>query len=135
MKMKKFVSLWKLRVLLAFVLSSLCLQVGFATESLTSIPLKGVWEKVNRSLNPIAPITASIENSILFISNSSPNRDITIDIVDENGMIVYTQKVPAINTANVVIPITELPSGNYKLELRSPFNDYLYGNFAITSDF
>lgn len=118
-----------LRVLLFFVLSSLSLQVSFASNASGEIYLNGGWD-IQRGL-PSIPITASIEGSILSISNSSPTIDITITIMDDSGKIVWMQEVSAANTASITISLSELPAGAYTLSLMNLYGGDLQGYFCI----
>lgn len=119
-----------LRILLFFVLSSLSLQVSFASNA-SSILFDGEWVSIRRSLNPTLPITASIEGSILSISNSSPTIDIAITIMDDNGKTVWAQEVSAANTASITISLSELPAGAYTLSLMNLYGGDLKGYFCI----
>lgn len=119
-----------LRVLLFFVLSSLSLQVSFASNITEKITVTGVWPTTQREL-PSIPITASIEGSILSINNSSPTIDITITIMDDSGKIVWMQEVSAANTASITISLSELPAGAYTLSLMNLYGGDLQGYFCI----
>lgn len=119
-----------LRVLLFFVLGSLSLQVSFASNITEKIPIFGEWPTAKRGL-PSIPITASIEGSILSISNSSPTIDIAITIMDDNGKTVWAQEVSAANTASITISLSELPAGAYTLSLMNLYGGDLKGYFCI----
>lgn len=119
-----------LRVLLFFVLGSLSLQVSFASNITEKITVTGVWPTTQREL-PSIPITASIEGSILSISNSSPTIDIAITIMDDNGKTVWMQEVSAANTASITISLSELPAGAYTLSLMNFYGGDLKGYFCI----
>lgn len=131
MKLTKLVAFARdLRVLLFFVLGSLSLQTGFASSASITIELEGRWSSETKGL-PSIPFTSSIAGSVLCIMNSSLDSDITIIIKENNGEIVYEQKAPAVNTANICIPTDTFPAGEYTLELISPSGNYLRGNFIL----
>lgn len=131
MKWTKLVAVVRdLRVLLFFVLGSLSLQVGFASGASTTIYLEGDWPSKKRELSS-APITASTIGNVLCITDSSPVCNITITIINKNGKIVYEQEVPAVDTANICIPVGGLPASEYTLELTNLSGNYLRGNFTL----
>lgn len=132
MELRKFTPMMNLRLLTLFlVLAILFPPIVTASESAYVLDIQGQWKPATRSIKPSIPITASIDSRILSIENTSPDCDIIITIINESGEIVYEQKVPAINTANICIPISEFPTGEYTLELTNPSGNYLRGNFTL----
>lgn len=132
MKLKKFVSTMNLRVFIVFfVLGILSLSIVAASEAIYNIDIQGKWDPINKSIHRSIPITASIDSSILSIENTSPDCDITITIINDNGEIVYEQEVSAANTASICIPLNEFPAGEYTLELTNLSGNYLRGNFFL----
>lgn len=119
-----------LRFLLFFVLSSLSLQISFASTFSANIILNGDWLGKTKKI-PSIPITASISGSILYITNSFLDNDIAIIIMKNSGEIVYELVVPATNTANICIPMDEFSAGEYILELTNLSGNYLSGNFIF----
>lgn len=131
MKMTKLVVVMRrLRVLFFIVLASLSLQAGFASDTSTIIEFEGKWPSKNKGL-PSIPIGASISGSILYITNSFLDTNIAIIIMKDSGEMVYELVVPAINTANICIPMDEFSAGEYILELTNLSGNYLSGSFIL----
>lgn len=102
---------------------------------MTEIDIKGLWssiddnDKIERSL-PTIPISAYLSGNFINIQNDKPDCDITIRIIcPTTGETQYQQMIPETATANILIPISNLPSGTYLLELTGPGNRHLEGNF------
>lgn len=92
-----------------------------------NIALKGSWDKVNRSVSQVIPITA-IENDVyLTIETTSTLSDITIRIV-KDGNILYEETLYQPQMATI-IPLDFLDPGTYRLELTNQWGGYLYGTF------
>lgn len=95
------------------------------------IDMKGLWDNIGieRSL-PTIPISAYLSGNFIHIQNDKPDCDITIRIIcPTTGETQYQQMIPETATANILIPISNLPSGTYLLELTGPGNRHLEGNF------
>lgn len=118
-------------VLFAILLSSLFAQKAYSSaEYVEEIPLDGRWETKERSISLI-PITASTDGQCICIENSSPNCDITIIIISNNtGEKVYSQTISGAQTAYIAIPIENLISGNYTLQLTNQYSGNLLGIFT-----
>lgn len=102
----------------------------------TSIDMNGNWPsdadniEADRAL-PTIPITAYLIDYYINIQNEKPDCDITVNIINSTtGDIAYQQVVPKAATANMMIPITNLPSGEYILELTGPSTRHLEGIFS-----
>ena len=101
----------------------------------TQIVLDGKWEAKNedyadRSL-PSIPITAYLSNNYINIENEKPDCDITINIINcTTGDIVYQQTISQAATSNILIPINNLISGEYILELTGSSTRHLEGIFS-----
>lgn len=101
----------------------------------TSVDMKGVWHDVNQgniaeySLS-LFPITVYLWNNYLNIQNDSPDCDITVSISSlATGKTVHQQTIPEVETANVLIPTSNLVAGEYRIELTGPGTRYLEGTF------
>lgn len=114
-----------------FVLGLLSLPIVAASETAYTINIQGTWKPFGKSIKPSFPITASTDSRILSIENTSPDCDIIITIINDNGEIVYQQEISAANTASICIPLNEFPAGEYTLELTNPAGNYLRGNFFL----
>lgn len=101
------------------------------TTEKRSVSLKGRWVPVKRSMSQDIPIEAFVEDGQLTIQSSTMRSDITIRISDSEGNVVYETIVVAEDTGYVCIDLSDLESGNYRLELTSPWGAYLYGMIAI----
>lgn len=129
MKTKSLVNVWSLRLFIVLTLNSFFLQMGVASNSSTDLRLVGNWDKASKSLR--LPISASTDGKLLYLENTSPYCDIIISIVNDNGAVLYRQEVPATETSFIVIPLSELPTGSYQLELSNLFGGYLKGSFTF----
>lgn len=109
-----------------------CLLVGglmYAEHKEKNIPLKGIWVKGHRSIStPTVPVSANINQDILFIQCLTFDSDLIVSIVKE-GTIVREQIVSNAEVTHVVIPVQDLEVGTYTLELRNKWGGYLYGEF------
>lgn len=101
----------------------------------TSVDMKGVWHDVNQgniaeySLS-LFPITVYLWNNYLNIQNDTPDCDITVSISSlATGTTVHQQTIPEVETANVLIPTSNLAAGEYRIELTGPGTRYLEGTF------
>lgn len=134
MEKRNLIHLWSIRLFSTLVLSCILASLSATTynyyeEAKENIDLTGFWKGRTRSLSP--PIQASIDGESLFLENQQPTCDIEISIVNNQGVIVYSESISATETVFIIIPITELQAGTYLLELRNPSNGYLKGNFMI----
>lgn len=116
---------WMMRAMLALVFS-LIVSVGY---SQTPFKLNGHWLEGQRSVIPTCSVLAYYTNNLLLIQSSTLRSNIEITVL-QNGMTVYAETVPAEQTAEIEIPITEWEAGTYTLELRNQWGDYLYGDFS-----
>lgn len=132
MKLKKIMHMMNLRVFFLFWgLGILSLPIVAASEIAYSVDLNGKWKPIGKSIHSSLPITASIDSRILSIENTSPDCNIIITIINDNGEIIYQQEVSAANTASICIPMDGFPTGEYTLELTNPSGNYLRGNFIL----
>lgn len=135
MEKRNLIHLWSIRLFSTLVLSCISVSLSATTynyyeKTKEKIDLGGSWEASTRSLVSI-PIQASIDGESLFLENQQPTCDIEITITNSEGIIVYNKKVLASETAFIIIPVTELQTGMYLLELCNPANGHLKGNFII----
>ena len=130
MRTNKRIMEWTTRVMVTLVLTMSIGFLGHADESGAKIVLDGEWEEGPRSISPSTPVSAYITGALLFIQSSTLRSDIVVTIV-KNKTIVYEQTVPASQTANIGISVTDWEEGNYTLELRNQWGGYLYGDFSI----
>ena len=129
MKKNKLIVTWVTRVIVTFVLSMSMGFLGHADEPETKIILGGQWDEGSRSISLSIPVTAYITPSHLFIQSESLRSDITVTVL-KDGETIYEQTVPAVQTANFGISVTDWEKGTYTLELRNQWGDYLYGDFV-----
>ncbi len=135
MEKRNLIHLWSIRLFSTLVLSCIlasshAASYNYYEEAKENIDLTGSWKGGTKSLSPI-PIQASIDGESLFLENQQPTCDIEITITNSEGIIVYNKKVLASETAFIIIPVTELQTEMYILELRNPTNGYLKGTFII----
>lgn len=134
MKTEKLTGTWGLRLFFVLVLNSFFWQIGMATTSSREISLKGHWSDLTKSIAPSTPISASTDGQLLYIKNTSPNCDIAISIVSDNGDVLYKQELPASETSFMVIPLSDLPAGSYQLELSNPLGGHIEGRFTVSTE-
>ena len=93
--------------------------------------MKGDWHKINRSLIPEFPITVFTSGTFLYIESISPDRDITIHIIDETtGEIEYEEAILEEQTAYITISTVDFATGKYKIEILDFAEGYLVGYFT-----
>lgn len=99
------------------------------------IDVIGTWEdnegkNIERSL-PTIPITVYLCNNYINVQNDKPDCDITVSITNlSTGETVYQQTIPKVETSNVLIPISTLVSGEYRIKLTGSGTRYLEGIFC-----
>lgn len=119
---------WKVRIVLLYALLGLTSLTAFATNESEKIFLEGQWMPYGRSIIQM-PISASICNSVISIINSRPDRDVSVSIINKEGIIVYKQEIPQSETASIVINVDDLTEGEYILEISSSGGGLLCGSF------
>lgn len=129
MKLKQSNPSWGFSILLFFALLEFTSLRVLATNESRDLLWSGNWISYGRSVIQM-PISASICNSIIFIQNSVPDRNMTIRIQNEQGTVVYEQGISKSEAACVCINVDDLVEGEYVLELSSPFGDLLQGKFV-----
>lgn len=128
MKLKQKNTKWRFRIFLFLILLGFTSLTVLAANSSETIFLSGSWPIHHRSLVQI-PISASICNSMIFIQNSSPDRDITIRIISEERIVVYEQEITQPETALVIINVDDLVEGEYMLQISGSAGGLLQGSF------
>lgn len=133
MKQMRVLKTWGLRLALLIVfLGGLSIQAGYASSGpkKDQIDIRGEWEDRVRAIDDKTPVTAFTDGGFLYIQSATQNADISIDIIDENGEVVWQGNVPAVETENIAISIADLPTGIYTLELQNGYGGYLCGSFT-----
>ncbi|WP_423128662.1 DUF3244 domain-containing protein [Gaoshiqia sp. Z1-71] len=98
-------------------------------------PLEGDWDEDGKSsyssyLYTYSRIDIDITGSLLTISSKTLRSDITIRISESNETL-FQQTVPASETGQIAIDLSDFEPGCYFLELTNQWGDYLYGYFQI----
>lgn len=102
-----------------------CVQNMYADR----IPSKGKWGPQDiKSIFP-APPTASIDGKNLTIEFTSPLENLTVQIKDNAGRIVYETCISVTNPEDYIIPLS-VDNGEYTLHLMHTYG-YLTGSFVI----
>lgn len=129
--MKKKWSLYMVAII-AILMNVLSAQASYAIDSKTVvIETDGQWPEKSRSLISDCPITVLTDGSFIYIQNESPDRDITIRIINERtGNINHEETIPYVQTAYITIPIASYPSGTYQIEIIGSPMGYLSGDFT-----
>lgn len=115
------------------VFNSLLIQNVFAGGN-KRVPLFGKWEEIQRSVSSTIPITAFINDDVLFIHSSTQHSDISICISKE-GKVLYEETMSASETDCIIIGLKDFNSGAYSIELKNQWNDYLTGEFVLVSTY
>lgn len=93
------------------------------------IPTKGKWGQTDvRSIFP-APPTASIEGSNLTIEFVHPLSNLTVQVKDNTGAVVYQENISVSAPQSYTIPLS-VQSGEYTLTLIHSYG-ILTGSFVI----
>ena len=86
------------------------------------------WGNIGRTITDVNPFTAYICGDNIMILNNTSNYNLVITIImTETGCVVYDEQK---ETANIVIPISSLNTGEYKLTITVPEFGYVYGFFS-----
>lgn len=137
MKTKRTKTLFVNALMVSIVICFLFIPNCFSSiHETTEITLDGKWDTksnddlIERSL-PIIPITAYLSDNYINIENEKPDCDITINIINcTTGDIVYRQTISKAATFSILIPINNLISGEYILELTGSSTRHLEGIFS-----
>lgn len=102
-----------------------CTQNMYADD----IPSKGKWGPQDiKSIFP-APPTASIDGNNLTITFASPLTNLTVQVKDITGTVVYEECISATSPQAYTIPLN-VENGEYTLNLIHRYG-YLTGSFVI----
>lgn len=110
---------------LVFVFGGLILQ-DLSAKTSQEVSFKGQWQEVRRSISPLIPISAFVNDNILTIYSSTQYSDITI-CISKNGEVVYEETVPASETDCIKIYLNDFNEEAYSVELTNQWGDYLVG--------
>lgn len=118
--MKQFIT-----ALLLVICGVFCTQSIYADR----IPTKGKWGPQDiRSIFP-APPTATIEGKNLTIEFTNPLENLTVQIKDNTGMVVYEENISVSKPQSYLIPLN-VENGEYTLSLAHRYGT-LIGLFTI----
>lgn len=112
-------------VFLVFVFGGLILQ-DLSARTSQEVSLRGKWWEVSRSISPIIPISAFVNDNILTIHSETQCSDITI-CISKNGEVVYEETVPASETNCIKIDLSDFNGEAYSIELTNQWGGYLVG--------
>jgi hypothetical protein len=137
MKQKKAIQILYLRTMLVFLLSAIVYPTAFgfelvgndSTHNWVVVEFNGEWVLQWRSLANIP--TAYINENVLVVEDLVEGRDLTVNIIDSDGQVVYEDIINELSSSSVMIVLDTFPGGNYTLELRNSFGGYLSGDFVI----
>ena len=94
------------------------------------LPLDGQWDRHDRAISNVYPVSASLDASTLTIQSTDRFSDITVRIFGAEG-IVYEATYSAENSACIVIDLDSSLRGEYTLELTNQWGCYLVGVFEL----
>lgn len=91
------------------------------------------WESSIQSRTVVShPFSVWIDGRILYIENSAPFCDLTIVIVNlSTGEEEYRNVIPEACSSYIVIPVTHLNSGEYRLEISNIDAGEVEGEFSL----
>lgn len=116
------------QLFMAFVLvmcSAFCSQNIFSYN----IPEKGSWgDEDIRSIIP-APPTASIEGKVLTINMTDPLCNLTVQVKDQTGKVVYENCISSTTPQSYNVTLN-VENGEYTLNFIHHYG-YLSGSFVI----
>jgi hypothetical protein len=126
--MKKFLKpAWVLSLI--FILSTSLLQDVSAGEK-KIVDFQGKWKEGSRSLSPTNSISAFIDEETFFLHSETQRSDVNM-CVSKDGVAVYEAVIPASMTDCFIINLTKFEKGNYIIELRNQWGDFLIGAIEI----
>lgn len=128
MKSRQKNAKWRFRTFLILFLGFTSFT-ALATNASERILLSGNWPTHHRSVAQTS-VSASLCNSMIFIQNSYPDRDITIRIITEEGIVAYKQEITRSETASVTINMDDLVEGEYVLQISDLAGSLLWGKFV-----
>lgn len=104
MKKRKFIT-----ILLVAIVS-----VAFFSIEAKADKNKNEWpDKDNRSIS----LYINIEGNDLYIHSDKQYNHVNIQVVDANGITIYTDLINIPAEESLVIPMLDLPEGNYQVIL------------------
>ena len=112
-------------IFLVFVFWGLILQ-DLSAKISQEFLFRGKWLEVSRSISPLIPISAFVNNNILSIHSSTQYSDIII-CISRNGEVVYEEIIPALETDCIKIDLSDFNGEAYSVELTNQWGGYLVG--------
>lgn len=128
MKSRQKNTKWRIRNFLFSILLGFTSLTALATNASERILLSGNCPTHHRSVAQTS-VSASLCNSMIFIQNSYPDRDITIRIITEEGIVAYKQEITRSEAASVTINVDDLMEGEYVLQISDSAGNLLQGSF------
>jgi hypothetical protein len=95
------------------------------------IELKGDFTSANRQRSLTSPIQVFISEQSLQVNLQANQGNLSINIYDEYGAVVYQESVNTSNVQLLSIDITSFGSGSYTIVFINAQNQYLQGDFEI----
>lgn len=130
----------KARIILLLLVCFSCTVIAQKSSndfisSWKQISLTGHWkgddesDKDNRSI-PLIPVSASIENSIVFLDFSDAVGDVSI-IISKGNQVVFSHSLLIGHSEVYSIPVEAYSPGHYLLELTNSYGGYICGTFEV----
>lgn len=113
---------------IVFCLCALAMR-GFANPQ--QLEWVGDWSERPEAFSQYNPFTFKISKDVIIITNSSPDRDIHCEILNEYGAVLKCFDIADTESAYIILPIEDLPDSNtYMIVLTSPNpSDRIYATF------
>lgn len=130
----------KARIILLLLVCFSCTVIAQKSSndfisSWKQISLTGHWkgddesDKDNRSI-PFIPVTASIENSIVFLDFPDAVGDVSV-IISKDNQLVFSHSLLIGHSEVYSIPTEAYSPGHYLLELTNSYGGYICGTFEV----
>lgn len=116
-------------ILLICILGGLTFQ-DLSAQTRQRINLRGKWPEVDRSISSNIPVSAFLNDDVLFIQSSTQRSNITI-YISKDGKVLYEETVLASETDCIIIDLSGFEKGSYSVELKNQWGDCLWGELVL----
>ena len=99
-------------------------------DVLTQLELDGETE-VERNKSTLIPYEASGMSGVLTVTSYNSYEDVTVSIVNESGVTVYSSTQDMAAMGSVIIAVGDYPTGDYTLWITTSRGTCLSGQFYV----
>ncbi len=130
--MKQQLVVLRMWILSLMLILSSSISYSMINEGIIISFNEGHWNVAHKERSLYFPFTAYHDANTVTIYNDKPVCDLTIMVTDtESGAEVYSVEVSAESSSYIVLPVSDLGSGNYCLTISNPEAGYVYGYFNL----